>query len=383
MGKYKLTNRNIFLRPNGGLITGILLLVFLIPIGCEETEKKSPSKKAENKRAEEGPATQLVEMDNDYGLTTRIQGNRSYRRTWVEPSVEKIATLSEDDEYTLFNPQLAFRLSNTEHIYVLDPGDHTVKAFTQSGKYVATYGKGQGRGPGQIMMVSDVGVWRDSLIYLVDPRQRRISFFKNNGDFLRSNSYESPLARLVWAQDSTEYAATPPSSPSYLRIKTPSGSQATLSAPFSKEIQPIMLDGWLHPLQNRVVHVARYFPVLLTFSPEDTTGVAHPTPDYGRPRPKAKVEKQGRVVRAPSTHFHGNSALHNGLLSIRIFPPGDDGPAFDVYDANELEYKYSIRLPVEREDALYIPGAEVAASIHKATVNLYEVQSTEEQPVDE
>lgn len=373
MDKHKGPNRLPVTRPNAAFLTGVLLFVLLTLIGCDERNKEFP-----NKKGKEDPTTQVLEMGDDYGLTAKIHGDRSYERTWVEPEVEKIATLSEGEEYTLFNPQLAFRLSNTEHIYVLDPGDHTVKAFTPTGKYVATYGKGPGRGPGQITMVSDMGVVRDSLVYAVDPRQRRVSLFERNGDFVRTNASETPIARLVWTHDSTEYAATPPSSPSYLRIKTPSGRQVTLSSPFSGEVQPIMLDGWLHPLQNRVVHVARYFPVLLTFSPEDTIGLAHPTPDYGRPRPKAKVEKQGRVVSAPSAHFHGNSALHNGLLSIRVFPPGSDSLSFDVYDANELEYKYSVRLPVERENAIYMPGAGVAATVHKATVNLYEVQPPEE-----
>lgn len=196
------------------------------------------------------------------------------------------------------------------------------------------------------------------------------------GNFVRTESFSTRVARLVWTRDSTEYAITSPSSPSYLLIRPSTGRQITLSPPFEEEVNPILLDGWLHPLQKRVVHVPMYFPVLLVFSPEDTTGVVHPTPDYGRPRPKAKVEKQGRVVRAPSTFFQRNSVLRSGILSVLISPRSNH-LEFDLYDAKDLKYKHSVQLPLEPTDAIYVPrtDTDIVATVREATVNIYEVQT--------
>lgn len=72
------------------------------------------------------------------------------------------------------------------HLAIVYAGDYRLKAFTPAGEHVATYGNGRGRGPGRVITLTDGGVWRDSLVYLVDPRQRRVSFFDEEGDFMRA-----------------------------------------------------------------------------------------------------------------------------------------------------------------------------------------------------
>lgn len=331
-------------------------------------------------------STQYVEMGDDYGLTTEIRGDRSLTRTWIRPEIEKVASLSEGKTYTLFNPRLAQAVSEEGHLFVYDFGDYTVKAFTREGEYVATYGRGEGRGPGELTMMSDMGVWRDSLVYLVDPRQRRVSFFEKDGDFVKVETYEAPIVGLTWSGDLTKYMERlHPATSTFLSITTPSGHKAAISQLLSGDSPRIILDGSLHTSQGRAIYVMRYFPAILMFSPDDTTGVAYPTPDYGQPRPKVRTRNEGRAqqVFAPSTRIHEKSTIHDGVLSVEVPDPEVDSLQFDLYDAREMEYMYSIQLPAEVEGgdrpfgALYAHGMDLVATVDEATVNLYEMQNSE------
>lgn len=350
----------------------VWFLVLCVLAACGESDREAPGRASG--KTTRASASQDRVTTNDYGLRVEIRGERSVTRSWVEPEVEQVASLSEGEEYMLFNPRLA-RVSESGRLYVYDYGDYTVKAFTREGEYVATFGRGQGQGPGEMTMMSDVGVWRDSLVYVVDPKQRRVSFFDMDGDFLRSKFYEVPVARLAFAGDSTEYMVLSHASPSFLRITT-KGRQMTISQLLPRDVHPIMLDGHLHTSQGTALFVPLYFPVILTFSPGDTTGIAYPTPDYGRPRPKA-VTMDGGGIRAPADRFHLKSTLSGGVLTVENPDPETDGLKFDVYDASEMEYMRSVQLSVDGDDALYARGAGIVATVRDATVHIYAVKRRE------
>lgn len=347
------------------LLFGLLVL----STACIGGNGDSPKEK-------DGSSVQYVEMGNDYGLTTEIHGDRSLTRKWTRPEIEKIASLSEGEEYTLFTPRPA-GVSEEGRIYVYDYGDYTVKAFTQQGEYVTTFGRGQGRGPSEMITMTDLGIWRDSLVYVVDPRQARVSFFEKDGDFLRSELYETRVARLALTEDSTAFEATPPSVPTFMRIVSPSGRRTVISQLASGEIHPIIFDGRFQTIQNKTIYVPMYFPVLLTYASGDTTGVAYPTPDYGEPRPTAQTKNGGRRVSAPPAQFHWRTTLSDGVLSVEIPDPEIDSLQFDLYDAREMEYMHSVRLPIDESGAHYAHGSEVVLTFEEDTVNLYRVQASE------
>lgn len=309
-----------------------------------------------------------------YGLTAEIRGTPP-ERTWIEAEVEEIASIdSEGEAYTLFNPA-AVKVDDENFLSVYDMGNMTLKAFTFEGEYLATYGKGHGRGPGEMMMVSGAGVWSDSLVYLVDLRQRRVSFFERNGNFVRVESYETPVYQLRWADSSIKYALPPPPRPEtpFLRIVAPSGARIIYRPPI-RGVDRIMLDGTLHTAGRKAVFVMRYVPVILTYAPEDTIGTAYPTPDWGQDLPTPE-DSQG-----PPEAVQGQSTLSDGVLSVPI--PEAGGIAFDLYDARTMKYLRSIRLPIEVElpmygQAIYAAGKDLVATTRDTTVTLYRVSSPE------
>lgn len=357
------------------LAPAVLILGLLTLTACGRNQGTSPREENDGTTS-----TQPDHMDDDYGLTAKIQGDHSLERTWVEPEVEKITTLTKGEDFTLYNP-FPYGITN-DRIYVFDAGDYTIKAFTPTGKHVATYGRGKGRGPGEFTTPAHVGVHRDSLVYVVDFRQRRISFFEREGDFVRTESSEIPLFRVVWTNGTTKYLLIRPLRNTPLMIIESSGRRKVIAQISSQDIHPIALQGDLHAHGKRAVFVPDYLPVILTYSPNDTTGVALPTPDYGYPRPKAERTETG--VSAPDWSFNLRSTLSEGVLSVGRGNPNADSLLFDLYDLQDMTYMHTLRLPIQGQkprfanESLYAHGLEVVVAPRDTAVELYKVNLPKE-----
>lgn len=320
--------------------------------------------------------------DHPYGLRAELHGDPSIERTWVEPDVRTVAVRSSGEEYTLFHVA-AESVERDGRIYVMDVGNSTYKAFTADGTYVATYGEGKGSGPTEFQQLSDLDVWRDS-VYLVDARRRKVSVFGKNGGFGRAKQYEKPITEIEWAENSTKYVhrGLGVVSSVFLRIVPSSGQAIEVSPPLSGEAHPIVLDGSFRTTEERAIYVPYYLPVLLTFSPDDTTGTAYPTPMYGEvPFPKANQQGSGmrKTVTPPQRQVHASENLVGGILTIRQHPEvGGDSLAFDLYDAREgMEYMHSARfsLPHDYGLAQYAYTMGLLVTEQDTTVRFYEVDS--------
>jgi hypothetical protein len=308
---------------------------------------------------------------NPYHLTADIQGDPSIERTWVEPEVEEVTVLSSGDEYTLYTPN-ALKIGADGRLYVFDYGNNQIKAFTLEGTYLRTYGKGEGRGPGQMLTMTDLGVWRDSLVYVADPRQRRVAVFdRDTGAFVRHDDVEGGAFRFSRVGNSIGYAVIlAPKSKDFLRMTTQGGRQHTISYPIATNVSSLTLGGTLQAREERALYVPRYFPVIFAYAPDDTVGDAYPTPDYGSaPMPEAQ-RKNGRPIRPPANSAQGGSSLHQGTLTVQR--EGVDSIEFDVYDADAMTYRHTVRLPIEQDLAVYGRGRAVVAQ--DTTVHIYRVE---------
>lgn len=320
--------------------------------------------------------------DHSYGLRAELRGEPSIKRVWVEPNIRKVAVRSSGENYTLFDASVVF-VEKDGRVYVLDAGNFTCKAFTPEGTYVATYGEGKGSAPAQVQQLSDLDVWRDS-VYLVDTRRRKVSVFAKDGSFGRAEQYENPIEEIEWAEHSTRYVhrGLGVVSSVFLSIVPPSGQAVEVSPPLARDAHPIVLDGHFYTTGERAVYVPNYLPVLLTFSLDDTTGTAYPTPTFSEvPFPEAKQHGSGvrKTVSPPQNWVHGPATMLSEVLTIRQPPEvGGDSLAFDLYDTREgLEYMHSARfsLPHDYGHAQYAYARGLLVTEHDTTVRFYKVDS--------
>lgn len=78
-------------------------------------------------------------------------------------------------------------LTDSDHIYVLDPAASGVHKFDRRGRWLMTIGK-RGEGPGEFVAPSGMG-WMADTLWVADPRLGRLSYFDTSGPFIRSVTF--------------------------------------------------------------------------------------------------------------------------------------------------------------------------------------------------
>jgi len=351
--------------------------------------------------------------ENPYGLRPEIARQPPPERVWIEPSIHRVAVLARSTDYVLYHPVLA-KIEDDRRIYVWDHGDSTyLKAFRPDGRFLQAYGLGKGQGPGQIGgALMDQGVFGDS-VFAVDARHQRVHYFGKDGGYGRTEAHEERISRMKLGDDSTRHIVrSGPGSPVFLEIQPPSrpprtfgyllrshpAEAAQASAMVSSMASAMASDGRLRVHEDRAVFVPAYLPVILTYSYEDTTGRAYPTPDYGNvERPEVHViDSPGQGgVRMPSTTVHGVSLLDQDQLAVLSLtessalpqPEDDEEEAspgrgvllvYDVYDVETMEYLHSARLRLPQPQistyAYYAPRQGLLTTVQDTTVTIYRVE---------
>jgi len=85
-------------------------------------------------------------------------------------------------EDELYNPQTIFTSSDGDYI-VVDYGDNYIKKFSSDGMYHFRYGRGTGRGPGEVVNLIDVNEDGSGRIWATDSSISRITIFERDGEF--------------------------------------------------------------------------------------------------------------------------------------------------------------------------------------------------------
>ncbi len=316
-----------------------------------------------------------VLQDDPYALRPTLVGEPAAERIWLEPAIEKVATLSQSEEYSLNMPQVA-TLGPEGSVLVYDLGDLQLKAFASDGTYLRTYGYGQGTGIGEIEQLRYGGVWQDSLVFLVDGMQRQVNLFDLEGQLLETESYPEGVLQYVRGADGTRYVRLPPTGPEdhLLEVHTPG---AVRQVPWFSEDPPdsgVWHDGWLNVHGDRALYAALYAPVILAYTADDTVGTAHPTPDFGGPF-------HGTPTHTGEGIYHMWSEVDGDALSVQLWttegmPIAGSAPDtlfFDVYDATDVSYQYSARFAAPGMNATYAPESGLLVAVQDTTVDLYRV----------
>lgn len=114
-----------------------------------------------------------------------------------------------------FSPQALVAARSDGTLYVVDRGNHEVRAFDSRGRHLRTFGR-EGAGPGEFLGASTAG-WLADTLWVSDLVQMRTTFFRPNGAVLRtigpavraSGRYEPGVAEAVLADGSSLVLARP------------------------------------------------------------------------------------------------------------------------------------------------------------------------------
>ncbi|PIQ08805.1 MAG: hypothetical protein COW71_09830 [Ignavibacteriales bacterium CG18_big_fil_WC_8_21_14_2_50_31_20] len=92
-----------------------------------------------------------------------------------------MSTGNDNEIFGLIN---CFAIDKNENLYVADGAFKTIKKFSTNGKYLKTFGAGEGEGPGEFESIQDMDV--DSLgnLYIVDKILRRVTVLDSANNIL-------------------------------------------------------------------------------------------------------------------------------------------------------------------------------------------------------
>jgi hypothetical protein len=88
-----------------------------------------------------------------------------------------------------------FVVAEDGKVFVLDSKDRKIKAFDRNGKFLCPIGK-PGEGPGELGLPTGVQFTPDGLLMVEDATNRRLSFFKPSGEFIRSASIADKMGMV-------------------------------------------------------------------------------------------------------------------------------------------------------------------------------------------
>ncbi len=295
-------------------------------------------------------------------------------RVWEPVSVSRMFELSVEEEIMLYDPQYIIPDTNGD-MYVVDYGVYQIFRFDSKGNYIMSYGSGVGSAPGEFLSISSVQVASDSLIYVTDSNNARISSFsKATGSLIDSRVFERREApkRRATTDTGIEYIFRAFNKLVFeSNFRDRSVEFGELVEGDDRLVSSLVATGMIKTYKDRMIYVSHRFPVILVYDVNGNLVRAKKTMTLDR-------FEEPQLVRYVMNGIESYRIEGRGVNSIRVSVVGDElllqsrGDSedliVDVYEAGSIEYKYSFRLGFYQayiaNDRIYQPTRDATVIVH-------------------
>ena len=294
-------------------------------------------------------------------------------RVWPDINLRPLFELPTEPDILLYNPGGA-RVDNNGNIYVADLGVMKMSRFDSSGQYSTSYGAGIGEAPGEFISIMDWRAVGDSMVYVVDHRARKISFFDISGAFKKSESFQFEPVRYVITPEGRSYTMT--SHVDHV-FESRKGEDVTMFGPTdgSNRPGPGLNLGVLTTYGERMLLAPVYYPVIVQYNTDGSIHYARATPDWGRIEDPYWTEDEVggmKAYRPIGKAIHRDLSVYGDKVFVHVHLDTED--VTDVYEAQTGDYEYSIRLP-QRSKHTYVMNDRVYPIQETGTVAVYAIES--------
>lgn len=294
-----------------------------------------------------------------------------------EVTYRQIASIGGVGEAPLVMP-LHVRIDTAGCVYVLDWSERCVKKFGPGGQFLARFGYGEGRAPGEFTNLSDFDVAPDGSLWACDPVNGLITVFDTDGSVRTTMRPERPPHRIAHLHGDTCAVMSSPVGNRMFRLHGPTG-QTIFECGVLMDQQArlgIALDGRIAATGSGGFAYAAYRAGILAVTSDrgDSVAAFRETLQHGG-FPDVLVSRSGEaeyartdpdapVVTRSISCVDGNLHLLLGVDDSAL------NAVMDVYDARTGSYRYSYDLPVNAVAAC-VTRTRLAV-ISDTTVTLWE-----------
>lgn len=287
------------------------------------------------------------------------------KRVWIGMDFREVGISNE------FISSSHMRFDENDYIYIADNNDQTVKRFDLNAEINKTYGKGEGRGPGEFLTIIDLLIGEDKKLWVVDDRNNRVTIFDTEND-------------QSWNILNLEYAFNkilPLGSENYWFERKFNNQMEIyhISGEFLGRVEPIVNDPqlWAYVLEgfyalisgggvvqsqyhtNKIVKYSRNGEILFFREPIEFLGLPKINPHYANDVARINTVDFSSWLQVTSDPQVAGSFLHV-FVKQKDFQSNEWEDGFiDVYNLTSGDYQFSYHLP-ERVETLAISSTHIA-----------------------
>jgi hypothetical protein len=107
-------------------------------------------------------------------------------QVYIKISLEEKARigLQSGDENEIIGLPSDFVVDEEGNVYVADMAFRKIKKYSSSGKFLLSFGRGQGKGPGEFLDLRGIDVDAQGNLFVVDMKQNRVTIFNNHSNLV-------------------------------------------------------------------------------------------------------------------------------------------------------------------------------------------------------
>jgi len=220
-------------------------------------------------------------------------------------------------------------------LYVVDPTDRNLKAYSVDGVFIGNVSKGRGNAPGEIQAPVDFAL-DTKYVYVLDPNARRVSIFDKDGEYL--SRYQINDTALSFGVGEKMAAYYSPMRPEQFIVTDKTGNTLhTWQNILSNEVSnPLALAGRIIPhTDSTFIYVPQMHSSWTEYSFRGSMVRTVSTIDN---RVAWESNSEPNIVRRPKSDRVAYSAsISGGLLNLHMLEGMSDGDRLAYVDRYSLE----------------------------------------------
>lgn len=298
---------------------------------------------------------------------------RANKRIWKEVMVDTVFSISTHQGKPILNPGRV-KVDYMGRIYVLDLAEAAILKFSETGEYLTRYGKGKGRGPGELQHPVDYSVSSNGDVFVADANSALVTIFSENGNVKATVRVQGIPNRIVQL-DKDQFVISQISKGGGLFDRfSNSGRHISSFGKFfeDQEYYGLPINITFTSSNNKLIGAFERSGQLFCFKDDSLIFFRESIEGFSMPkfevRQYSERDKKTTVIMPSSENIHAYREL--SVSGSSIFVLAQDASkklgkiVVDVYNETDGTYLFSFRFSK-------LPGTEGIASIYFATPFFY------------